>query len=91
MYSATNSAYKSPEICADILRTEVIAIDASPIGRQLHEASDDLLVSLLFLPTSAHFHRKIPSIEPEKLKIQAALRENFFEDLRRKEKSRALG
>lgn len=33
---------------------EAIAVDASSIGRQFHEASDDLLVPFLFFSTT-HF------------------------------------
>lgn len=52
MYPTTSGTNKSPKICTDILRTQVVAVDASSIRRQLHEAPDDLLIPLFFLSTT---------------------------------------
>lgn len=44
---------------------EAVAVDASSIGRQLHEASDDLLVPLRFFSTT-HFFSSFFSAERER-------------------------
>lgn len=53
MYPTARQAREGPEIGAYILWPHTVAIDALAIGRQLHEAADDLLVPLL-LPPAPH-------------------------------------
>ena len=54
MYATASHANESPKIRADVLRTQAITVDTSPIRRELHEAPNDLLVSL-FLFSASHF------------------------------------
>lgn len=54
MYSAACHADKSPKVCAHILRTQAIAVDAFAIRRELEKASYYLLVPLFFSPATTH-------------------------------------
>lgn len=53
MYPTAGQACEGPEIGTYILWPHTVAVDALAIGRQLHEAADDLLVPLL-LPPAPH-------------------------------------
>lgn len=52
MYSAACHADKGPKVCAHILGTQAIAVDAFAIGRELEKPSYYLLVPLFFSPAT---------------------------------------
>lgn len=67
MYSAASRADESPKGRTNILRTQAVAVDASPVRGQLHETPDDLLVPLLLSP-APHFSSESHSRQDHQIK-----------------------
>lgn len=57
MCSTAIGTNKGPEICADILWSQIVAVDAALVGGQLEQAADDLLVPLVLLDPARQIGR----------------------------------
>lgn len=68
MCSTAIGTNKGPEICADILWSQIVAVDAALVGGQLEQAADDLLVPLVLLDPARHRRRIAP---PQTLRVGA--------------------
>jgi len=64
MCSTAIGTNKGPEICADILWSQIVAVDAALVGGQLEQAADDLLVPLVLLDPARHRRRIAPAPKP---------------------------
>lgn len=57
MSSAAIGTNEGPEICADILWSQVVAVDAALVGGQLEQAPYDPLVPLVLLDPAPQIGR----------------------------------
>lgn len=63
MSSAAIGTNEGPEICADILWSQVVAVDAALVGGQLEQAPYDPLVPLVLLDPAPHRRRIAPRLQ----------------------------
>lgn len=63
MCSTAIGTNESPEICADILWSQVVAVDAALVGGQLEQAPYDPLVPLVLLDPAPHRRRIAPRLQ----------------------------